>query len=279
MRVARELRASYPVRLLCRLLDVPRSSVLYRRRPERDLVRLECQIQHNRVSFRTAGYCWMFALLRRQRVSCTRSEVRRVYVKLGILGKRAPPRVRTTDSTHEHPRYPNQVRDLPVIRPDQVWVADTTEFRIGGRRTFLALVEDMYTRRVVGFALSFANNSLLVLEALDMALKLGCPEIHHSDQGKTYASDIYTGRLLMRQVTLSMARAGCAWENGHAERLNRTFKDEEILWNEYQTLDEARQSIRAYVMLYNEQRIHMSLRFRTPNEVTNTYANDHQPGE
>jgi putative transposase len=265
--------------LLCRLLEVPRSSLLYRRRPERDLDRLESVIQHNRVTFRTAGYSWMFALLKRQQVLCTREEVRKVYIKLGILGKRAPPRVRTTDSNHEHPRYPNIVRELKVTKPDQVWVADTTEFRIGGRRTFLALVEDVYTRRVMGFALSFTNNSFLTLEALEMALRHGCPEIHHSDQGSTYASETYAGRLRQLGVILSMARAGCAWENGHAERLNRTFKDEEILRSEYETLNEARTAIREFVKLYNEQRIHMSLRYRTPNEVKDAYAQDQTTGE
>jgi len=220
----------------------------------------------------------MYMLLRRQRVACTRSEVRQLYVRLKLLGKRAGPRVRTTDSRHEHERYPNLVKGLLVVRPDQVWVVDTLEFKIGRKKVFLALVLDVFTRLILGFALSFSNDTLLTLEALEMALAKGTPEIHHSDQGKTYASDLYTGRLLGLQVRISMAAAGCAWENGFAERLNRTLKDQEIRRSEYETLKEARDAIAAYVKLYNEQRMHMSLGFLTPQEVKESYRKDSNPG-
>lgn len=222
----------------------------------------------------------MYHLLRRHRLECSRSDVRQVYLNLGILGKRAPARKgNTTDSRHEHPRYPNLVRELKPVRPDHVWVADTTEFSVNSRRTFLALVEDVGTRRVVGFAVSFANDTLLTLEALDMALSKGRPEIHHSDQGRPYASEKYTARLLLLGVTLSMARVGCAWENGYAERLNRSFKEEEILRSEYETLAQARTSIAAYVKLYNEVRPHMSLGRRTPKEAHDAYLKQQENGE
>jgi transposase InsO family protein len=252
-------------------LDVPRSSVLRERKPPRDLSRIKIAIEHMRVIFPTAGFVLMYQLLRRHRVLCTRAEVRRAYSELGYLRKRPPRRSRTTDSRHEHERFPNLVRNLRVERPDEVWVADTTEFKVLGKTTYLALVEDMFTRRVVGFALSHSNNSQLTSEAMEMALRLGTPEIHHTDQGKTYASDRYTRRLFSLGVLLSMAAAGCAWENGYAERLNRTFKEEEILLSEYQSLAEARASIAAYVTIYNEARLHKSLAYKTPNEVNDAH--------
>jgi len=221
----------------------------------------------------------MYQHLQRQGVACTRREVREVYLRFKLLGKKAPPRARTTDSRHDHERYPNIVKDLEIRRPDQVWVADTLELRVASRRAFLALIEDVYTRRVVGLAISFANNSLLTLEALDKALIDGAPEIHHSDQGKTYASQTYTQTLLDMGVLISMAAVGCAWENGYAERLNRTFKEEEILRSEYQSLNEARRAITAYAKLYNEQRLHMSLRYKTPQEVHIAYAQELEKGE
>jgi len=208
--------------LVCRVLEVPRSSVLYAARVERDLEGLTRAVEHIRVTLPWSGYVAMYHLLRRHRLECSRSDVRQVYLNLGILGKRAPARKgKTTDSRHEHPRYPNLVRELKPVRPDHVWVADTTEFCIGARRTFLALVEDVGTRRVVGFALSFSNDTLLTLGALEMALTKGRPQIHHSDQGRTYASDRYTTQLLSLGVTLSIARVGCAWENGYVERFQR----------------------------------------------------------
>lgn len=219
----------------------------------------------------------MYQLLVRQRVFCTRSEVRRAYAQLGILGK--PARVRTTNSRHEHERYPNVVKEFQATRPNQVWVADTTEFRIAGRRTFLALVEDVFTRLVMGLALSHSNDTLLTLEALEMGLLSGRPEIHHSDQGTTYAAESYTRRLLKLGVVISMAAAGKAWENGFAERLNRTFKEEEILRSEYDNIQDARKAIFAYTKLYNELRIHMSLGYRTPKEVKDTFGQDQETGE
>lgn len=259
---------------------MPRSSVLYAAVPERDLEGVTRAVEHLRVTFPWMGYVGMYHLLRRHRLACSRSDVRQVYLNLGILGKRAPSRKgKTTDSRHEHPRYPNLVRKLKPIRPDHVWVSDTTEFSVRGRRAFLALVEDVGTRRVVGFALSFSNDTLLTLDALNMALAKGCPEIHHSDQGRTYASDRYTARLSSLGVRLSMARVGCAWENGYVERLNRSFKEEEILRSEYETMAEARTSIAAYAKLYNEARPHMSLNRRTPEEVCEAYLQEHKTGE
>lgn len=268
------------MRLVCRLLGVPRSSALYRGKAAADLGALEAAVLHLRVSFPTAGYRRMHRYLARSGVRCTRAQVREVYARSGLLGRRAPPRAPgTTDSRHEHPRHPNRVRGLAIERPDQVWAADTTELVAAGRRTFLALVEDVFTRRVVGYALSHSNDTLLTLSALDMALLGGAPEIHHSDQGKPYCADRYTARLRQAGAAISMARAGCAWENGHAERLNRTFKDEEILRSEYESLAEARESIAKYVWHYNHERIHMGLGERTPNEMLESRGRDRIQGE
>jgi transposase InsO family protein len=274
--MARSLRRRYPVRTVCVLLDVARSSVLYEGRPKRDLEAVRRMILTNRATFPTCGFKLMYQLLRRERVDCTRSEVRTVYKELGIMGKRPAARAHTTDSRHEHPRYPNLFWKLSAERPNQVWVADTLEMRVGGKRAFLALVEDVYTRRVMGFAISHTNDALLTLEALQRALRLGKPEIHHSDQGRTYASNLYTKRLA--GIALSMAAVGRAWENGYAERLNRTFREEEIARSEYESLSRAHASIAAYAKLYNESRIHMSLGFRTPKEVYLAFGRDQEQG-
>jgi putative transposase len=258
---------------------VPRSSALYKGKPLINLEVLARVILANLVTFPEAGFRWMYMLLRRQRISCTRSQVRQVYIKLNMLGKKAPLRVRTTDSRHEHERYPNLVKDIEIVRPDQVWVADTMEFRIAGKKAFLALVEDVYTRLIMGFAISFSNDSLLTLAALEMGLADGTPEIHHSDQGKPYACELYTKRLLGLGAQISMAAVGCAWENGFAERLNRTVKENEIRRSEYGSLQEAAQAIADYVKLYNEKRMHMSLGFQTPKEVKQAYGNDPNAGD
>ncbi len=225
------------------------------------------------------GYRLMYKLLSRQGVACSRSRVREVYANLNLLGRRAPPRAQTTNSRHNEPRYPNLVKDLAIQRPDQVWVADTTFLKVARRTAYLALVEDAYTRRVVGWSLGFTNDASFVMSALEQALTRGRPEIHHSDQGTTYAAKCCTSRLLKLGTSLSMAAVGKAWENGLAERLNRTFKEEEIRRSEYDSLSEALSSIAAYVKLYNEQRIHMSLGYKTPLDVFQSFGHDQNAGE
>jgi transposase InsO family protein len=275
---AREFGGRYSLRLVCRLLGVPRSTVLYNGQPARDLSSLSVVIQTNLVTFPCFGLRRMYALLKRQRVACTRAEVRQVYVALKLLGKRAPPRISTTDSRHEHPRHPNLAWNLEVKRPDQLWVADTLELKVAGRKAFLALLKDVYTRRVMGFAVGHRNDSILTRAALEMGLSRGRPEIHHSDQGKTYAALEYTKRLIGVGAMLSMAAVGRAWENGFAERLNKTFREEEIMRSEYDSLQEAHNSIADYVKLYNQERIHQSLRYNTPNEVLEAHGQDQSEG-
>ena len=253
--------------------------MLYKAKTARNLLTATRVIQNNLVTFPVAGVTWMYKLLKRQHVECSRSEVRGIFIGLNLLRKRSAPRPRTTDSRHEHERYPNLVRDLPAQRPDHIWAVDTLELYIHRRKAFLALIEDIYTRRVMGFALSPSNDSLLTLEALEMALKAGKPEIHHSDQGKTYAATRYTGRLLNLKVQISMAAAGRAWENGFAERLNRTFREQEISRSEYDNINQARQSIAAYVKLYNHKRMHQGLGYLTPAEVYEAYDKDKETGD
>jgi transposase InsO family protein len=216
----------------------------------------------------------MYAMLRRLRVHASRSAVRRAYVELRLLRRPAPRRVRTTNSRHEHPRHPNLVRELVVERPDQVWVADVTYIRVQRRFAYLALLMDVFTRRIVGWGFSLANDTRLSLQALEMALALGrSPEVHHGDQGANYACDEYVRRLQARGVCISMAAAGAPYENGYAERLNRTVKDEETRPSDYRNFIEARCGLETFIARYNRQRIHSSLAYKTPSEVFEEWMN------
>src|SRR5690606_9675163 len=113
-------------------------------------------------------------------------------------------------------------------RPDQVWVSDITYITMGKDFIYLAVVMDVFTRRILGWHLWPGLDASLALGALHMALRQGTPEIHHSDQGVQYACALYTDSLRENQITISMADTGAAWQNGHAERLMRTIKDEEV---------------------------------------------------
>jgi len=270
--IAKTLKAEFPSRMLCRLLNVAPSTFYYSSPPKRDLTNLRITIETLLVSFPFYGARKMYDQVKRDRVFCTRQEVFWIYNKLGLLRKRPPPKVKTTDSRHEHPVYPNRILELEVVRPNQVWVADTTYLRVGGKLAFLALVEDRFTRRILGWEISFANNAELTAAALLKALAYGRPEIHHSDQGSTYAAARYV--TLLSGCVISMAAAGRPKENPHAERLNRTVKDEEIYRSDYQNIAQARKGIAAYVKLYNELRMHSSLKKKTPNEFLRDFLKD-----
>lgn len=264
--LARTLVESYPIRLVCRLLSVSRSSVLYEPAPRPVPDYLEETILSFRSVFPCAGVRYMHELLRRYQVPASRSQVRFVYEAHGLLGKPFKRRLQTTNSRHNHPVYPNLVKGLVIDRADQVWVSDVTFIRVDRRWAYLDLILDAFTRRILSWSLSFGNNTSLYCDALERALFEGTPEIHHSDQGQPYASPRYTRLLHRLRVQISMARTGSPWENGLAERVNRTIKEEEVLRSEYRTLDEARRSIASWIELYNYGRLHSSLDYFTPME-------------
>lgn len=254
----------------CRALQVPRSSASYRRRPPRqpDLDRLKHMVQILRLSCRGYGVRRMHIELARQGIFVSRRCVRQAYLEMNVLRKVPRRSVRTTNSRHEHPLYPNRIKGLKAVSPDHIWVADVTYLRVQSRFAYLALLMDLYTRQIVGWSLSFANDTRLTLSALEMALAGGrAPQIHHSDRGSNYAAAGYILELQDAGAHVSMAATGKPQENGFAERLNRTVKEEEILLSEYLSLEDARQGLKAYVHRYNESRIHSSLGYQCPSQV------------
>ena len=181
----------------------------------------------------------------------------------------APParKVRTTNSRHDFPRYDNLVKDLKIKRPDHVWVADITYIRLRDEFVYLAVVMDVFTRSIRGWHLGRDLDHGLTLAALKRALTIGVPTIHHSDQGVQYAATGYVDHLKKLGVTLSMAAVGEPRENGFAERLMRTIKEEEVDLSEYADFADARRQIGRFIdAVYNVKRIHSSLGYLTPQE-------------
>jgi len=187
--------------------------------------------------------------------------------ELGLAAEPVKRRVRTTDSDHPFPRYPNLVADLAVVRPDQVWVADITYVRVRVEFVYLAAVMDVFTRCVRGWELSRSLDQDLTLAALGRALNRGRPEVHHSDQGVQYAAADYIDRLAHANALISMAAVGEPRENGYAERLMRTIKEEEVQLTEYHDYADARRQLGRFLdRVYNRKRIHSALGYLTPAE-------------
>ncbi len=162
------LTADYPVRLICRATGWPRSSLYLEAARPADEAELHDAVARLAGRWPTYGYRRLTRMLRREGWHVNDKRVRRVMAELGIQGKLAPRRVRTTDSSHAFPRYPNLVADLEVVRPEQVWVADITYVRLRTEFVYLAVIMDVFTRGVRGWELS-------------RALRRGHPAVHHSD--------------------------------------------------------------------------------------------------
>jgi transposase InsO family protein len=193
--------------------------------------------------------------------------VRRWMRDLGIDGTPPARKKRTTDSNHAFPRYSNLVQDLEITRPDQVWVADITYVRLRQDFVYLAVLMDVFTRTIRGWHLGRDLDHGLTLAALERALVVATPHIHHSDQGVQYAATAYVQRLQKLGVTLSMAAVGEPRQNSYAERLMRTIKEEEVNLSEYLDFADAQRQITRFLDdVYNVKRIHSSLGYLTPRE-------------
>jgi putative transposase len=263
----RHLAREYPVRWLCRLFDCPRAGLYRVRAVADDEAALRTAVEELSLARPTYGYRRVTAMLRRGGRSVNAKRVRRVMRDLGLAAEPVKRRVRTTDSDHPFPRYPNLVADLAVVRPDQVWVADITYVRVRVEFVYLAAVMDVFTRCVRGWEVSRSLDQGLTLAALRRALRRGRPEVHHSDQGVQYAATNYIDELTHVNSSISMAAAGEPRENGYAERLMRTIKEEEVALTEYRDYADARRQLGRFLDgVYNRKRIHSALGYLTPVE-------------
>jgi transposase InsO family protein len=196
-----------------------------------------------------------------------RKRIQRIMRQKGLLRPQKQAQCRTTNSQHPFPRYPNLVMDLKVDHPEQVWVCDITYIRLGKGFVYLAVIMDVFTRTIRGWNLSRSLDTELTLTALRRALNRCIPEIHHSDQGVQYAAQAYTDLLKHYEVQISMAAQGKPEENGYAERLLRTIKEEEVDLSEYSDFADAYRQIGRFLEdVYNTKRIHSALGYLTPME-------------
>lgn len=176
--------------------------------------------------------------------------------------------VRTTDSNHSLPIYPNLAPEMVLTRVDQLWVADITYIRLQSEFVYLAVVMDAYSRRVLGWNVDRSLETELALGALRQALSQRCPRpglMHHSDRGVQYASQAYTDLLKQHQVTISMSRKGNPYDNAYAESFMKTLKHEEVHRYEYRDLEEVQQRIEQFIeAVYNYKRLHSALGYFSP---------------
>jgi putative transposase len=262
------LESHYPVRLVCEVLALSRSSYYYLA-ASRDDEQLRLAIVELAAAWPTYGSRRLTAQLRREphELVVNRKRVQRLMREMGLVGRRKRAGQVTTDSRHSYPRYPNLVAGLEVSKPDEVWVSDITYVRLRSEFIYLAVIMDVFTRIIRGWCVSRSLAVELTLSALEQALAKGVPRIHHSDQGVQYAATEYTSRLVEAGVAISMAEAGHAEQNGYCERVIRTIKEEEVYLSEYRDFEEAREEIGRFIdYVYLNKRIHSALGYLTPAE-------------
>ncbi|NLF67103.1 MAG: IS3 family transposase [Chloroflexi bacterium] len=275
--IAHELVETYPVTLVCQVLAVPRSSYYYQP-AERDEEALKQAIRDLAAQWPTYGYRRITAELQRAAWLVNHKLVRRLMDELELLVQPQPKKRGTTDSRHGWPRFPNLVLELAVTYPDQVWVGDITYIALRRDFVYLAILMDVFTRAIRGWHLARSLDQTLTITALDRALACGRPAIHHSDQGVQYAAGDYVQRLENVGSAISMADIGAAWQNGYAERLIRTIKEEEVYLAEYNDYHDAYQQIGRFLDdVYMHKRIHSSLGYLTPVEFEAQWRAGQQP--
>jgi putative transposase len=273
--VSAQLSVEYPLAVVCRVVDAPRSSVYARQHAVAKAADVEVGRRIERIAgqWPTYGYRRVTAQLRREGVRVNGKRVRRVMSELGLAGHAPTRRRRTTNSDHPYPRYPNLVADLIITQPDAVWVADITYVRLQRDFVYLAVLMDVYTRAIRGWELSRHLDQALTLAALERGLVSGRqPGVHHSDQGVQYAAAAYVARLEQLGTRISMAEQGEPRQNGYAERLMRTIKEEEVALTEYRDFADAYAQIGRFLDdVYQRKRIHSALGYLTPAEFEAAY--------
>ncbi len=236
------------VQAACTVLELAHSSYYYHsQRAEED--QLVSDLEQEARRYPRYGSRRLTHQLRRSPYHYTinRKRTQRIMRQKRLLRPVKRAKCRTTNSQHPYPRYPNLVMDLSIDHPEQVWVCDLTYVRLGNGFVYLAVIMDVFTRSIRGWNLSRNLDTELTLIALQNALRLCLPEMHHSDQGVQYAALDYVALLDRFHVQISMAAQGKPEENGYAERLMRTIKEEEVDLSEYNDFTDAYRQIGRFI--------------------------------
>ena len=271
-------RLTYSVTMMCELLSVSRSGLnaARMRPPSKRALSDEQLLGQIRQSQSKHRGCYgrrrmTTEVSQAQGRPVNHKRVARVMREHGLQShKRRRFRVVTTDSKHAHPLAPNVLeRDFEATAPNQKWLADMTYVPTKEGWLYVALVLDLYARKLVGWAMSQTMPQELTLCALDVALGWRDPApglVHHSDRGSQYAAKDYRNKLKARGITVSMSRKGDCWDNAPMESVNGTLKVECVHDERFETREQARQAIVEYIGYYNTERRHSSLGNISPAE-------------
>jgi putative transposase len=254
------------VRTQCDLLDLNRSSLYYQPTPLAEETEIANRIGEIFEATPQYGYRRIHAQLIREGIKVNRKKVLRL---MGELGLRAIyPKPKTTIRGSQNKAYPYLLSGLNIERPHQAWQVDITYLRLPGGFVYLTALIDVYSRAIVGWRLSNSLSKEACLEALEDALwRYGCPEIVNSDQGAQFTSEEWEKFCHSNGVKISMSHKGGSTDNAHIERFWRTLKFEGFYLAFPKTMGELKSMLLSFIRWYNEERLHSSLKYKTPMEV------------
>lgn len=259
-----EPKEKISIRRQCELLDLPRSTFYFEgmETPEEDL-KLCTELDRLHLEFPAAGSRQLSRLLRNRGKRVNRKRVQRLMRAMGL--EALAPKPCTTMANPEHEKFPYLLRNLNIVRPNQVWASDITYIPTAMGHCYLVAVMDWYSRRVLSWRVSNSMDSTFCIEALREAMgKFGTPSIFNTDQGSQFTDKAFTSVLLNAGVKVSMDGRGRFMDNIFVERLWRSIKCEEVYLSEYWDVQEARRGIGAYIDKYNRVRPHSALGYQTP---------------
>jgi transposase InsO family protein len=275
-------KANFPVSVLCRILQVTRQGYYaFERRPTSARAVSEARLRErvrevHECSKGRYGSPRVHQALRRNGERVGKRRVERAMRSLGLCARERR-RFRVTTAAHpDHEKAPNTLnREFSATQPNQRWVTDISYVWTDEGWCYLAIILDLFSRTVVGWALDANLSTTLPLSALDMALRRRGDVsglLHHSDQGCQYTSAEYRSELARRGIEVSMSRKGNCWDNAVAESFFATIKAELIRTQGWTGRLELRSAVFEYIELfYNRTRLHSSLNYRTPLEIETEY--------
>lgn len=247
------------------LLGISRSSIYYEPMVDEHDLLLKRLIDEQYTQMPFYGSRRITVSLRRNGHEVNRKHVQRLMREMGIEAIYPKP-----DLSRPHPGhkiYPYLLRDVSIDHKDQVWASDITYIPLARGLMYLVAIIDWWSRYVLAWQMSTSMDASFCLDALERALEFGKPDIFNTDQGSQFTSDAFTGRLKDNGIAISMDGRGRCMDNIFTERLWRTVKYENVYLMHYETVPEGMKGINSYFDLYNNDRLHQSLGYKTPAEV------------
>ena len=262
-----EIDHSISIRKQSNLLRVPRTKIYYRPviSSSSEIANLIQEIYLS--SDCRYGYRKITAQLYNQNQIVNSKKVLRIMREMGIEGLYPKRQVKTSTKSNEHKIYPYLLTDLEINRVNQVWATDLTYIKVNNRFMYFMAIIDLFSRYIISYGLSHSMECEFCVEILKKALKINVPEIFNTDQGSQYTSKDFTKLLSIKNIRISMDHKGRCFDNIYVERLWRTLKQEVIYYYRPEDITSLENRLEEFVPWYNNQRLHQSLKYRTPSSI------------